>query len=69
MPFKWAEDLRSRACERSYCYLFFSFIARDHAKEKEKEEKFVGSFKEFWKSISTLLDSEKRELVKWETSS
>ena len=44
--------------------LFFSFIARDTVKEKEKDEKFLGSFKDFWKSINTLLEAEKKEVVK-----
>ena len=43
--------------------MFFSFIARDQAKEKEKNDKFLGSFKDFWKSVNTFLETEKKEVV------
>lgn len=34
--------------------VFSSFIAKDEKAEKEKDEKFLASFKEFWKSVNSV---------------
>lgn len=39
----------------------FSFIVRDEKEEKEKDDKFLLSFKEFWKSIDSAIQQQDKQ--------